>query len=404
MTYDAIIIGAGPAGSCAALTLARQCRTVAIVEKAEFPRRKVCGEFISATNVALLDRLGVGDVWREKAGPEIRRVGLFAGERSVTAAMPPAGDGGYGRALGRDTLDDLLLASARDAGAEVIQPFRATEIIPDGSGSVVRIASRDDEQELRAPVIVAAHGSWEPGGLPSHLPKRNHPSDLLGFKAHFRDAGLPADLMPLLVFPGGYGGLVMTDHGRLSLSCCIRRDRLAEIRRMYGGPAADSVHRHIIASCRAVREAIGEASLDEQWLAAGPIRPGIRPRFAGGIFRAGNCAGESHPIIAEGISMALQSGWLLAEALVGVDVHDRSAREAAAKCYSAAWLRQFSTRIHAAAAFAAIALNPAGAQAMGPLVGLLPSILPLGAALSGKTKALPGLSRKISVNGTFIQP
>jgi flavin-dependent dehydrogenase len=223
------------------------------------------------------------------------------------------------------------------------------------------------------------------------LPKRNHPSDLLGFKAHFRRSALPADLMPLLVFPGGYGGMVMADQGRLSLSCCIRRDRLAEIRQAQGGSAAEAVHRHIVASCKGVREAIDRASLDGQWLAAGPIRPGIRPRFAGGIFRAGNCAGESHPIIAEGISMALQSGWLLAAALAGVDIYDRSAREAAAKLYSAAWLRQFSTRIHAAAAFAAVALNPAGAQAMGLLIDLLPGILPLGAALSGKTMTLPGL-------------
>jgi menaquinone-9 beta-reductase len=391
MTHDVVVIGAGPAGSCAALALACQGRMVAIVEKAEFPRRKVCGEFISATNIALLDKLGVGDAWREKAGPEVRRVGLFAGKRCVTAAMPSAGDGGYGRALGRDILDDFLLAAAREAGATVFQPFRATDIFADGSASVVRIASRDSELELRAPIVIAAHGSWEPGGLPSHLPKRNHPSDLLGFKAHFRHSALPADLMPLLVFPGGYGGMVVADQGRLSLSCCIRRDRLAEIRRAQGGAAAEAVHRHIMASCKGVREAIGHASLDGQWLAAGPIRPGIRPRFAGDIFRAGNCAGESHPIIAEGISMALQSGWLLAAALAGVDVYDRSAREAAAKLYSAAWHAQFSTRIHAAAAFAAVALNPAGAQAVGPLVNLLPGILPLGAALSGKTRTLPGL-------------
>jgi flavin-dependent dehydrogenase len=305
--------------------------------------------------------------------------------------MPPASGSGYGRALGRDTLDDLLLTSAHDAGATVFQPFRATDIVAGENASIVRIASRHRELKLRAPVVVAAHGSWEPGSLPSHLPKRNHPYDLLGFKAHFRHSALPADLMPLLVFPGGYGGMVMADHGRLSLSCCIRRDRLAEIRRAQGGSAAEAVHQHIVASCKGAREAIGDATLDGQWLAAGPIRPGIRPRFAGGIFRAGNCAGESHPIIAEGISMALQSGWLLAAALAGADIHERSTREAAAKLYSAAWLRQFSTRIHAAAAFAAIALNPTGAQALGPLVGLLPDILPLGAALSGKTRTLPGL-------------
>ena len=44
---------------------------------------------------------------------------------------------------------------------------------------------------LRAPVVIAAHGSWEPGKLPSQLDKINNPSDLLGFKAHFKGASLP---------------------------------------------------------------------------------------------------------------------------------------------------------------------------------------------------------------------
>jgi flavin-dependent dehydrogenase len=406
MRYDAVIIGAGPAGSCAALALARQGRSVAIVEKTAFPRRKVCGEFMSATNAALLDRLGLGDEWRETAGPEIRRVALFAGEGWVTAAMP-AGSGGFGRALGRDVLDAMLLAAARTAGAEVFQPFRATGIVCRSNASVVRIAARERELELHAPAIIAAHGSWEQGSLPSNLPRRNHPSDLLGFKAHFLNAALPADLMPLLVFPGGYGGMVTADRGRLSLSCCIRRDELARLRQLHGGvSAAEAVQRHIVASCRGVRETLARASLDGRWLAAGPIRPGIRPRYADDIFRVGNCAGESHPIVAEGISMALQSAWLLASALARADVNDATERERAGRLYAAAWRRQFATRIHAAAAFAAVALNPAGARAMGPLIGRFPGILSLGAALSGKTRELPsGMGRRsVSVNGSFIQP
>ncbi|TIW31777.1 MAG: FAD-dependent oxidoreductase, partial [Mesorhizobium sp.] len=57
-THDAIVIGAGPAGTSIALALARRGWGVAIVEKNMFPRRKVCGEYISASNLTLLDRLG----------------------------------------------------------------------------------------------------------------------------------------------------------------------------------------------------------------------------------------------------------------------------------------------------------------------------------------------------------
>jgi menaquinone-9 beta-reductase len=391
MTHDAVIIGAGPAGSSAAITLARQGWAVGLIERTEFPRRKVCGEFISATNLALLDRLGIGETWRAQAGPEIRRVGFFGGDVSTEAPMPSKG--GFGRALGRDILDRLLLDAARSAGAEIFQPWRAAAIRREGDVHAVTIEAARQEKVLRAPVIVAAHGSWEPGKLPSQLDKINRPSDLLGFKARFRGASLSADLMPLLIFPGGYGGMVFADHGRLSLSCCIRRDTLAAIRAgKASASAAEAVHRHILDSSRGVREAIGRASLDGPWLAAGPIRPGIRNRYDQDIFRIGNIAGESHPIIAEGISMAMQSGWLLADELLGSSGKTQADRERVAERYSAGWRRLFATRIHAASAFAQIAIQPASARAMTAVIKLLPATLTLGAALSGKTKAVPGLA------------
>jgi flavin-dependent dehydrogenase len=391
MIYDAIVIGAGPAGSSTAIMLARQGRAVAIVERTEFPRRKVCGEFISATNLALLDRLGAGEAWRAEAGPEIRRVGFFGGDVSAEARMPSKG--GFGRALGRDLLDRLLLDRARSAGAEILQPWRVIGIEREGELQAVTIEAKGEEKILRAPVIVAAHGSWEPGKLPSQLDKINNPSDLLGFKAHFKGSSLAPDLMPLLIFPGGYGGMVWSDHGRLSLSCCIRRDMLTRIRAEQGSAAAaEALHRHILDSCSGVREAIGHASLDGPWLAAGPIRPGIRPRYAEDIFRVGNIAGESHPIIAEGISMAMQSGWLLGEQLGRVDASRPADRALAAERYSAAWRRLFAMRIHAAAAFAQIAVQPASARVMMTVIRLFPKVLTLGAALSGKTRAVPGLA------------
>ncbi|MDX8440010.1 NAD(P)/FAD-dependent oxidoreductase [Mesorhizobium australafricanum] len=404
-THDAVVIGAGPAGTSAALALARRGWAVAIVEKSAFPRRKVCGEYISASNLALLERLEIGDAWRAEAGPEIRRVGLFSGDARVEASMPgvtsrPAAGDGFGRALGRDILDSLLLDAARSAGAEVFQPCRAVAIERDGACQAVRIQtgagnSRDETKILRAPVIIAAHGSWEPGELPSQLEKKSHPSDLLGFKAHFTGSTLPPDLMPLLTFPGGYGGMVLADHGRLSISCCIRRDVLARLRashaREHGGrvSAAETIEHHLRTTCRGARDALEQARLEGPWLAAGPIRPGIRASYERDIFRVGNVAGESHPIIAEGISMALQSGWLLALEL-GAATGGQTGREAAGRRYQAAWRGLFSTRVLAAEAIARIALGHGGAAMMRTVVRNFPQALTLGARLSGKTRAVPG--------------
>ncbi|MGH8606762.1 MAG: NAD(P)/FAD-dependent oxidoreductase, partial [Gammaproteobacteria bacterium] len=93
--YEAIIVGGGPAGASTAILLAQAGWSVALVEKQRFPRRKVCGECIAATNLPLLDTLGVSEAFADLAGPELRRVGLFAGERILTADLPRFGDGPY---------------------------------------------------------------------------------------------------------------------------------------------------------------------------------------------------------------------------------------------------------------------------------------------------------------------
>jgi menaquinone-9 beta-reductase len=392
MDHDAIVIGGGPAGSSIALILARRGRSVAIIEKSEFPRRKVCGEFMSATNLAVLDKMGIGTAWREEAGPEIRRVALFAADTCVEAPMPPTPTGGFGRAWGRDRLDATMLEAARLAGARVMQPGRAISIEKEGEVQAVLVAYKDKSLTLRAPVIIAAHGSWEPGKLPTQSDKLNRPSDLLGFKAHFTGASMPRDLMPLLIFSGGYGGMVWADRDRFSLSCCVRRDRLTAARVDHpGASAAEAVQHLVVVSCRGARNAIGDAILAGAWLAAGPIRPGIRPRYENDIFRVGNVAGESHPIIAEGLSMAIQSGWLLASELARVDVRDRAARAHAGRRYAAAWKDLFAMRIRAAGVLAHLAVRPPGALLMRIFVRLFPQSLAIGARLAGKTKDIRGV-------------
>src|SRR5207247_1118494 len=148
------------------------------------PRRKVCGEFLSATSLPLLDHLGVGEAFRRAAGPDVRRVGLFAGPAVLTAELPavtrspgrsaedPGETSRWGRALGRERLDTLLLAEADAAGATVLQPFSAVELRPvDGGYRCVAIGD-EQERELHAPLIIAAHGSWEVGPLPTQVPRR----------------------------------------------------------------------------------------------------------------------------------------------------------------------------------------------------------------------------------------
>jgi menaquinone-9 beta-reductase len=376
MRFDAAVIGSGPAGATAARLLAQGGWSVALIERGEFPRRKVCGEFVSAATMPVLEACGVAADFLALAGPPVHTVAAFSGDSMVESPRLPA-QAEWGRALGREHLDVLLRDAAVAAGATLFQPAEVSALSRSGERHLLTLRHANAGDEICTPVVIAACGSWNGKG-PFAVSVRPDPSDLFAFKAHFRDAVLAEGLMPLLAFPGGYGGMVRSDGGRVTLSCCIRRDTLGLAREIYGRKAGEAVLRHILASTEGARRVLQGATLEGTILATGPIRPGIRSCYRDGIFFAGNVAGEAHPIIAEGISMAIQSSWLLAQCLL-------TDGPAAGPNYARAWKRLFTPRLHAAFVFAWLAMNGYSRTAAAQLIRAFPTILTWGAQLGGKT-------------------
>ena len=398
MTFDALVIGGGPAGAAASLRLAKAGWQVGVIEREEFPRRKVCGEFLSATNWGLFGKLEISEAVTAFAGPEISRVALYGREASpVTAPLPALREThvGYGRALTRDVLDTLLLEAAAGCGASIFQPMLCTDVQRRNGLWTCSVAEPNEQRELtlESRVVIAANGSWTPAKAP--IPQKAaaaRPSDLFGFKAHFTGADLPADLMPLLAFPGGYGGMVTCQDGLVSLSCCIRRDTLGSLRERKLTSAGEEVLDYIFRHVPMVRKVLSGADRQGKWLSAGPIRPGIRQPYSEGLFSVGNAAGEAHPVVAEGISMALQSGWLAAESLLAArqesPLRSTAEVESAGRQYARLWRRSFATRIRASTAIAAWAMRPRFLQLSQPLIHRWPRLLTTGARWAGKSQVV----------------
>jgi flavin-dependent dehydrogenase len=417
--FDAIVVGAGPGGSSAAIMLATAGWSVALVEKQPFPRRKVCGECIAASVLPLLHQLGIGQALDEVSGAQLKHVALVGRAATVTAPLPAFNHPAmaWGRAVDREHLDALLLARAGEVGVTVFQPWMASEVggkpgnffcqiregHRDGDGDTGPVICSDGSRtraRLTAPVLIAAHGSWSSlrglGTADSLSPLESfrappRASDLFAFKANFTATSLQPGVIYVLAFAGGYGGMVLAGGGIATVACCLRRDKLAASRmKGTGETAGDAVEALLKESCAGVREALQGASRAEKWLSVGPIRPGIRVTGEpGGAFRVGNAAAEAHPVIGEGISMALQSTCLLAARLIRArEADDRLSStilEAVRKEYADAWKARFSRRLAVASTLANLAMRPQ-AELLLPLIKTWPSLLAHAARISGKVR------------------
>ena len=339
-SWDAVVIGAGPAGSLAARELARRGLEVLLVERKAWPRPKVCGACLSPGALRALEAVGLGDLPHRLGAVPLRHLSLYGWGLHARVALRGSA------VLSRSALDEGLAAAATRAGVTLLTSARARIGDVTATGRVVDVDGPQGSARVSARIVVAADGLGSVVSSRSDLTRpalHAKPGSKVGLGAtlELAPSAYPPGVIHMAVGEAGYVGLVRQEDGRLNVAAALDPRRLAE----RGRP--DDV----------VRSLLRDAGLSDLPTVP-PIRwtgtPSLtrRPGSPGAdrILAVGDAAGYVEPFTGEGIAWALAGATELAPiaAAAAADwrpellerwarVHTRRIAGAQRLCRTAAW-------------------------------------------------------------------
>ena len=324
---DVLIVGAGPAGAVAATVLARNGARVRIVDRARFPRDKLCGDTVNPGTLALLGRLGLADRLETRGLPIAGMIVTGADGVAVEAPYP---DGSQGRALVRRELDWSLLQQATAAGAE-FEPrttVQRADTVPGDDGVVVNGVVVNDGRTISARVVIAADGRHST--LAFGLGLARHPGQprRWAIGAYFENVSQVSSFGEMHVRQGGYIGVAPIPGGLMNV-CLVKP--WAGSDSTFRDP--EGLLRRELARDPMLCERFSHARLVTPPVVLGPLAVDVRPHAIPGLLLAGDAAGFIDPMTGDGLRFAVRGGELAAQAALRAladgwaGVHDRLARE-----------------------------------------------------------------------------
>jgi geranylgeranyl reductase family protein len=328
---DVLVVGAGPGGSAAAYHLARHGIDVTVLEKATFPREKVCGDGLTPRSVKAIQDLGV-----DTDDPRFERViGLRVHARRTTIQLPwpdlttfPP----FGLVMPREGFDHLLAQRAVKAGARLLERTEAIEpVFTDGYVTGARVRTTGDRDapptEIRARYVIAADGAASRFGKPAGV--QRDPRRPLGiaarryYKVDYHPGPWIESWLDLwdgdLLLPG-YGWLFPVAGGRINLGAGLL-NTFANFQDISAQRLFDAFARMMPADW-----GISEETAQGRVL-SGPLPMGLNrvPQAVPGLLLIGDAAGAVNPFNGEGIAYAIETGQIAADLVHEAVVHDRPA-------------------------------------------------------------------------------
>lgn len=291
--WDVVVVGAGPAGSLAAYRLAKQGASVLLVDRAEFPRYKVCGCCLNPRTQAMLKQIGLGHLLSESES--ISEFRAASSRHNLHVSL----DGWS--VLSRERIDTQLAFAACQAGATFLMKTTAQLGPVTSDGRTCVLYSNNVEKQIVAAVVLAADG------LSSQLLTRDVPDSVRVMPGARIGAGTIVDNMSSAYEPhciymacgtGGYVGIVRLEDGRLNIAAAFDSSFVRECR----GPG--------VAACRILNEVGWEripGLADQFWKGTTSLTRTLRYPAGQRVLAIGDAAGYVEPFTGEGISWAVES-------------------------------------------------------------------------------------------------
>jgi flavin-dependent dehydrogenase len=372
-----LIVGAGPAGTVAATVLARAGVRVRLIDRAVFPRDKLCGDTLNPGTMAALRRLGLAQT--------VEGRGLRVDGMRVTGPGGVMVEGRYpgglsGRALLRRDLDWALLQEAIAAGARfepAVSVRRALVEESDGEQSIggVVVGTPGGDRELRAAVTIGADGRRS--ALAFSLGLSHHPSwpRRWAVGAYYENVAGVTTVGEMHVRPGRYVGVASVPGGAVNV-CLVKPFKRGD--EPLRNPA--SLLTTELARDPWLRERFADARSVTQPVVLGPLAVDVGSRAIRGLVLAGDAAGFIDPMTGDGMRFAVRGGVLAAEAALEAlargwgDVHKQLARSRR---------REFGTKWRFNRSVRALVAAPAAVDAATIGARMVPALLKRMIAIAG---------------------